>query len=228
MNRWILPAAAALMLVAGGALFAGCGGDGGDEPASAQTPGKQAPAGADSGAAELRSGLTALLQEHVYLTGTAVQQGVSNGLDSKEFEAAAATLDKNTVGLSQAIGSVYGDDAGKQFQALWRDHIGFFVDYTKAKASKDEQGAQAAKRKLDGYRAEFGAFLEGANPNLTKEAVAEELKPHVQSVFATIDAVVAGSPEAFELLRKAAGHMPGTANVLAGAIVKQMPEKYSS
>ena len=230
MRRFTLAAIAASLLAAGGVIGAGCGGD--DDKSSARTAPvantEAAAQGTDSGASELRSGLTALLQEHVYLAGIAINTGVSGGLDSKEYEAAAATLDQNSVGLSEAIGSVYGKEAGDQFLALWRDHIGFFVDYTKAKASKDRAGARDAEKKLDGYRAEFGAFLESANPNLTKEAVAEELKPHVESVFETIDAVVAGSPDVFEKLREAAGHMPGTANVLAGAIVKQMPEKFSA
>ena len=181
---------------------------------------------ADSGASELRATLTAGLQEHVYLAGITIANGVGQGLDSGEFKAAAASLDKNSIALSDAIGSVYGDDAGKQFLALWRDHIGFFVAYTKAKAEGDEMGAQQARKKLDGYRAEFGAFLSSANPELTQKAVAEELKPHVATVFSTIDAVVAGSPETFERLREAAGHMPMTANVLAGAITKQFPDKF--
>jgi len=184
-------------------------------------------AGTETGAAELRATLTAGLQEHVYLAGIAITNGVGSGLDSPEFEASAATLDKNSVALSEAIGSVYGPDAGEQFLALWRDHIGFFADYTAAKAEGDEKGAAAARKELDGYRAEFGAFLASANPELTKDAVAEELKPHVNSVFDAIDAVVAGSPKAFDLLRTAAGHMPGTANTLAGAIAKQFPDKFS-
>ena len=32
------------------------------------------------------------------------------------------------------------------------------------------------------------------NPNLPKDAVAEELKPHVATLFAAIDAHVAGDP----------------------------------
>jgi hypothetical protein len=182
----------------------------------------------ETGAAELRSTLTAGLQEHVYLAGIAISTGVGAGLDSAEFEAAAGTLDKNSVALSEAIGSVYGKPAGEQFLALWRDHIGFFVAYTKAKATGDTMGAAKAKKQLDGYRAEFGAFLASANPNLTQEAVADELKPHVSSVFKTIDAVVAKSPNTFDLLQEAAAHMPTTANVLAGAIAKQYPDKFGS
>ena len=182
----------------------------------------------DSGASELRAGLTSLLQEHVYLAGIAVANGVGNGLDSAQFKAAAGTLDDNSVALADAIGSVYGDDAGKQFLALWRKHIGFFVDYTMAKATKDKPRSAKAKTALDGYRTDFGAFIASANPNLPADAVAEELKPHVQSLFDAIDAVVAGKANAFDKLEAAAGHMPMTAKVLAGGIAKQFPDKFPS
>lgn len=229
-RRTFTLAAVGLAVVALG--VAGCGDDDDDGGNSASTGATtqadtRGPA-TETGAAELRATLTAGLQEHVYLAGIAIANGVQQGLDSPEFEAAAASLDENSVALSDAIGSVYGDDAGKQFLALWRDHIGFFVEYTKAKAEGDDATAQKAKRKLDGYRTEFGAFLSSANPELTQEAVAMELKPHVDSLFATIDAVVAGSPDTFELLREAAGHMPATANTLAGAIATQFPDKFGS
>jgi hypothetical protein len=211
----------------------GCGEDEKNETSSggtAQAASMDSRSGAatETGAAELRATLTAGLQEHVYLAGIAISTGVGAGLDSAEFKAAAGTLDKNSIALSEAIGSVYGGEAGKQFLALWRDHIGFFVDYTKAKATGDAKGAQAAKQGLNDYRAEFGAFIASANPNLTQKAVADELKPHVNSVFTTIDAVVAKSPKTFDLLQEAASHMPTTANVLAGAIAKQYPDKFGS
>jgi cytochrome c556 len=180
----------------------------------------------DSGASELRSGLTALLSEHVYLAGIAVSQGVGEGLTSKQFKAAAAALDTNSKGLAKAIGSVYGADAGKQFLALWRKHIGFFVTYTKGKATRNAKLTAKAKRRLDGYRADFGAFIASANPNLPAAAVAAELKPHVTTLFAAIDSVVAGKADAFKKLKKAADHMPMTAKILAGGIAKQFPDKF--
>src|SRR3954466_12728506 len=79
--------------------------------------------GVDSGASSLRAALTAGLQEHVYLAGIAVENGVNHGLDSGEFKAAASTLDKNSVALSQAIEGVYGQEAGTQFLKVWRQHI---------------------------------------------------------------------------------------------------------
>ncbi|HEV7863437.1 MAG TPA: hypothetical protein VGR20_12075, partial [Acidimicrobiia bacterium] len=55
------------------------------------------------------------------------------------------------------------------------------------------------------------------------------LVPHVQSLFTAIDAVTGASKgDPFELLRLAAAHMPGTADVLAGGIAKQFPDKFSS
>ncbi len=189
---------------------------------STMQPGAAADGGALTGAATLRAGLTALLQEHVYLAGFATDAALNGG----DFEAAAAALDTNSVDLSKAIGSVYGTDAETAFLSLWRTHIGFFVDYTQGSAAGDAAKVTKARADLDMYRADFGAFLASANPNLTKEAVAEELKMHTETLFAAIDAQAAGSAEASALLRTAAGHMPHTAEILASAIVKQMPAKF--
>ncbi len=180
-------------------------------------------AATQSGAASLRSLLTAQLQEHVYLAGIAVFNAVNN---PPAFDTSAATLDQNSQDLAASIASVYGEPAGEAFLALWRTHIGFFVDYTTARAAGDQAGQDAAREGLDEYRQDFGAFIESANPNLPKEAVVEELQPHVQSVFAAIDAVVDGDADAFDKLKVAAGHMPNTAATLAGGIAAQMPETF--
>lgn len=222
-------------LAAAALVAAGCGGGDDKQTASASDTtmthesmshksgsGK----GVDTAAASLRASLTAALQEHVYLAGIAVSQGVEHGLDSAQFKAAAGTLDKNSVAISDAIGSVYGDAAGKQFLKTWRDHIGFFVEYTKGRATNDAALVKKANRELDGYRAASGAFLAKANPNLTASAVSNDLKGHVATLQAAIDAVVAKKANAFDLLQSAASHMPGTAAVLAGAIQKQFPEKF--
>ena len=178
----------------------------------------------DTGAAALRSGLTVLLQEHVYLAGAAT--GAAIGGRDEEFEAAAATLDENSVALSEAIGSVYGDDAGAAFLELWRTHIGFFVDYTTGVATDDQAMADEALENLDQYRTDFGAFIASANPNLPADAVAAELEPHVETLTAAIDAQAAEDPAAYTLLKEAANHMPTTAAVLAGGIAMQFPEQF--
>ncbi len=222
------PVAAAVTISAALALVGTACGDGGDAqeaqaPTPMETASPQAAPTTDSGAAELRANLTSLLEEHVYLAGIAVNAAVSGG----DFDAAAATLDENSAALADAVGSVYGQDARDAFLELWRTHIGFFVDYTNAKAKGYDQAAQQAVEDLDGYRQDFGAFLSSANPQLTTEAVAEELVPHVETVLTAIDAAVAGDPSVYGELRAAAQVMPGTANVLAGAIVAQFPEMFA-
>ena len=189
----------------------------------AETMGLVGAEAAASGSANLQALLTAQLQEHVYLAGIAVFNAVNN---PPAFELSAATLDANSQDLAASIASVYGDDAGEAFLELWRTHIGFFVDYTTARAAGDEAGQAAAMEALQGYREDFGAFLESANPNLPKEAVIEELQPHVMTVFAAIDAVVDGEADAFDKLKTAANVMPNTAATLAGAIATQFPEKF--
>jgi hypothetical protein len=193
-----------------------------------------APTGADATttpAAELRAGLTALLQEHVYLAGIAINQAVADGgnLEAPGTASAVGALDANSVALSEAVGSVYGAEGGEQFLALWRAHIGFFVDYTLGGATGNQAMQEGARQQLDDYRADFGAFVDSATGgNLAADAVAAELQVHVDSLLVAVDAILAGSPDVFPLLREAAGHMPGTAAALAGAIAAQMPDTFGS
>ncbi len=183
---------------------------------------------ADSPASQLQQTLTQLLDEHEYLAGITVAMGVQNGLDSPEFGLAAEALDANSVDLSKAVASVYGDEGGAQFLKLWRAHIGFFVDYTAAQAGGDAKGAKKALKDLDGYRADFGAFIEAATEGgLPKDAVEDALDPHIKSTITAIDTVLGieeGNP--FLALKEAATHLPAIATALSGAIVTQFPDKF--
>jgi hypothetical protein len=170
-------------------------------------------------AAELRGGLTYLLTEHVYLAGVATGTAVSKkgNLKDPAVVGAVKALDANSVALADALGSVY-PDAKAPFLASWRQHIGFFVDYTLGRATGNKALVTKAQKELDGYRTSFGQLINSVVPQLPADAVAQELVPHVQSLEAAIDAQVAGSPKQFQLLNDAASHMVGTAKVLAGGI----------
>jgi hypothetical protein len=243
MNRTLMKSAAGLAVFA--LLGAACGNDDtGTATTGSPTPTEQTddtggdadPAGdvdgaaTDSGAAELRSGLTALLQEHVYLAGVAINQAVADGgdLEAPATVNAVETLDANSVALSEAIAGVYGDEAGEQFLAQWRDHIGFFVDYTLGGATGDQAMQDEAKANLDEYRADFGAFIESATDgNLDAGTVADELQVHVNTLVEAVDAILAGDPEVYSKLQTAAAHMPGVAAALAGAIAEQNPDLFA-
>ena len=175
-------------------------------------------------AAGLRVGLNALLSEHVYLAAAATNAAL--GGRQPEFEAAAAALDANSVDVAKAIGSVYGAEAEQAFLPLWRKHIGMVVDYTVGAATGDRAKQDRAVADLVGYTQDFGAFLQSANPHLPKPVVADLVKHHVLTLKAVIDAQGANDQErAFAALRTGAGHMQMIADPLAGAIVKQFPEK---
>ena len=183
----------------------------------------------DTPAATLTRDLTSLLAGHEYLAGIALYTAVGAGgdLNDPTVKAAVKALDDNSVALSEAVGSVYGDAGAKQFLSLWRAHIGFFVEYTLGQATGDEMMAKKAQKKLDGYRNDFGAFIEGATEGgLTQDQVAEALTPHVESTIAAIDSIVAGDGKAFDKLQVAASHLPGIATALSGAIVEQFPDKF--
>lgn len=178
-------------------------------------------------AAESRTGLNAVLREHVYLAAAAT--GAALGGRETEFKAAAEALDANSVEIARAIGSVYGADAETAFLPLWRRHIGFAVDYTVGVATKDKAKQDKAVGDLVQYTEDFGAFLSSANPHLTKNAVAGLVKTHVLTLKDVIDAQAAGNPrKAYMAVRGAAGHMGMIADPLAEAIVKQFPDKFAA
>jgi hypothetical protein len=174
----------------------------------------------DTPAVQLYAQLSTLLQEHVYLAGIAVDTGLSFGLDSPEFEAAAAALDTNSVELADVIGTA-DESAREPFLELWREHIGFFVDYAAAAAEGDEQGQQQALDDLDGYRQQAGAFFEDlTGGELPADAVAESLAGHIDTLSAAIDAAVAGDAEVFDQLKEAAHHVgeQGSAKAIATGV----------
>jgi len=177
-------------------------------------------------APELKVALNNLLSEHVWLASAATGAALQGR--KGDFDAAASTLDANSVEISKAIGMVYGPGAETAFLALWRKHIGMVVDYTTGLATKNKAKQDKAVSDLVAYTQEFGAFLSGANPNLTKDAVAGLVKEHVLTLKAVIDAQAAKDPaKAYAAMRAAAGHMSMIANPLADAIVKQFPSKFA-
>ena len=220
--------------LAGTLLFAACGSDDDDTAAAGDTSpaeettestaaeGDAMSASTDDGASTLRAGLTSLLQEHVYLAGIAVETALDAGgdLEAPPVQAAVAALDENSVALADAVGSVAGDENGEAFLGLWREHIGFFVDYTLGKATGDQAAVDQALTDLSGYQEAAGAFFEEITAGeLPAEALIESLDMHISTLTAAIDALVAGDAQVFTLLRAAGQHMPMAAAALSGAIV---------
>jgi hypothetical protein len=221
-TRLAAAAVATLMTVS----LAACGSSSTTSSTSSTSPSSSSSTTATTGAAatttpaaELRAGLTDLLTQHVYLAGIALKTAVDKGGNLKDpsVVAAVTTLDANSVALSKAVGSAY-PAAEAPFLQSWRQHIGFFVNYTLGKATKNAAMAAKAKSDLNGYRTSFGQLIHSVVPELPADAVAQELVPHVQTLLDTIDALVSGKAAVYPDLEMAAMHMPGTAKILAGGI----------
>ena len=172
-------------------------------------------------AADLRVTLDNLLGEHALLAIWATQAGYSG---QKSFPALAGQLDKNSVAISKAIGSVYGDAAAKQFldgKNLWRAHIKYFVDYTVALAKKDTAGQKKAVANLMTYIQVQAAFFAKAT-GLPKQALVNDLTAHVLQLKGQLDAYAKGNfKQSYALAAGAYDHMFMTGDLLAGAIAKQ-------
>lgn len=210
----------AAVAAAAGLLAAGCGAGAATNSTSAAegVHNKAAAQQGDLTAADLRFTLERQLGQHAMLAVAAMRAGVS-GQDY--FEPAAASLSQNADDLTESIRLVYGDEGAEGFKKMWTDHIGFFVEYTTGLAEGDQDKQDKAKKQLDQYRQDFGAFLEKATGGkLTQSAVAELLQVHVDQL---VEQVEAYNDEDYDTAasqtREAYAHMFMTAKGLASAIV---------
>ncbi len=102
-----------------------------------------------------------------------------------------------------------------------------------AVASGDDDGKTQALADLDGYADDFAAFLNSANPNVDPAAFADNLRMHVGTLTAVIDAQAEATPQesgnqqtAYMALRDAYAHMGGSAAALSAAISTQFPDLF--
>jgi hypothetical protein len=227
---------ALLAVVASALMLAACGGDEDETAADGPVPTQTGSTGTSddmdmdtataSPAGDLRVTLDTLLGEHALLAIAASQKGLDGDPD---FEAIAGALDRNSVEISEAIGSVYGDEAARTFldgPSLWRDHIGFFVDYTIGLANDDQAAQQEAVDNLTGYTGAFSGFLAQAT-GLPQDALQEGLATHITQLKGALDAYADGNYEqAYTLFREAYKHMVATGDTLATAIVQQNSDMF--
>lgn len=186
---------------------------------SGSTSSSKGSASTTTKAADARVALNNALREHVSLSSVALRAAFDGDPNTK---AALATLDDNSVEVAGVVGSVYGPDAQKQFLQLWRNHIGFFADYTLAAKKGDKAGMDKAVAELANYSKDAGQFFEGANPNLPASAVMPLLKTHRDDVLAIVNAWgkkdYTGSYKAEQVARDQVGTI---GDALAAGIAKQ-------
>lgn len=175
-------------------------------------------------AAQLRITVNRALAEHAFLLGEAMRSGLGGG---EGFEAAGDALEENTTELVGLIESVYGAAAGDQFGELWRSHVAYLVDYTRALEADDDTAQDLAQDQLHEYVTDFSTFLAGANPNLPAAAVEELVSEHVEQLEA-IAAFDAGDySRAYPAIRRTYAHMFSIGDALSEAIAVQFSDRFT-
>lgn len=168
--------------------------------------------------AQLRADLTGLLQEHVYLVGLGLAELIqaSGDVSGPAVQGTFDSVDDNASDLSLSL----EDDpsAAQELLDLWREHVTYFQDYTIGRFIGDATRIEQARSDLAAWRDDVGRLLAQKYDGLSKEAIAEELVPHVDSVLAYADATAISDVTAAGLLRQAAQVMPDVARTLAAAI----------
>lgn len=209
-------AVVALVLTASAQLAAQASSDA-PRPASHAVPDFDVPA------AQLRVALDTTLAEHAFLLAEAMRARLGTG---EGFDAVGEALEENSVQLIGLVESVYGEDAGRQFGDLWRAHVAYLVDYTRALAADDESAQALAERQLHTYVQDFSAFLAAANPNLPAAAVEELIGEHVQQLQIVVAFDAGDYERAYPAMRRTYTHMYTIGDALAQAIAVQFPERF--
>jgi hypothetical protein len=199
------------LLVATAAVVALVGSSG----VAAQTP--------EQPATTLRVTIDRLLAEHALLSMDVIRSAMIGGPD---FDAAAALLDANTAEVIGAIEGVYGPEAGAAFGDQWRNHIGYLVDYARARVSGDADAAGLAQRQLDRYVAEFSALLAEAMPVLPKRTVRGLISEHVQQLEHVADFDEGHFGQAYPAIRHTHHHMFDIGDGLVVGIINGFPDRF--
>lgn len=176
-------------------------------------------------AADLRASLVTLGVEHMQLTNQAVDGALDSSPNASETGAA---LYKNGTDIGAAVGSIYGKDAEATFNSVWKLHLDQFVNYAVASSKGDEMAKKAALEAIDsGYTKPLAQYLAKANPNINEGNLEAALRHHIEVTATMIDKHVEKDfAEESKQLSEASEHIESIFSSLAGAIVKQYPDKF--
>lgn len=209
-------------VLAASVLGAACGGGGDDESAPTTVPEYNVSEGVGSAAAELRTDLTAMLQEHALLVGMASAATIA-GTDAAPV---VAVLDENSVALGAVITELYGAPAGPTFLDAWRRHAAGLLAFAGVAPSGDKAVMDKAKADLKPIQEEIASIINTANKQLTTEALTESLDGYARSLQSAITAQAKKDEAAPSKLKAAVDEMAGPALLLTSGIIKFAPDAF--
>lgn len=142
--------------------------------------------------------------------------------EKKSADAVVANAKK----IADAVGSFYGEAAGKKMLELLAGHWGGVKALTDAQKAGDTAAVSKAMQDLSANADEIAKFLSGANPNLPESAVKGLLVTHAAHHQALTGEIMKGDTAAAAKTWTAMqAHMNTIADALSDGIAKQFPAK---
>ena len=146
--------------------------------------------------------------------------------DAAAEKKAADAVVANAKQIADAVGSFYGDAAGKKMFELLAGHWAGVKALTDAGKSGDTAASAKAMQDLATNADAIAKFLSGANPNLPEDVVKGLLVAHAGHHSALIDEVMQGdNAAAAKTWTAMQAHMNTIADALSDGIAKQFPAK---
>ncbi|MFJ4394328.1 hypothetical protein [Pseudomonas sp. NPDC089396] len=180
---------------------------------------------AESAALNTRLALRDLWVEHIFwVRNYAVANQAGN---AKQSAVAANEVVADATKIANSIAPFYGQPAADQLLKLLAGHWGAIKHYSDATVAKDKKGQQAAVDELTSNAKAIAAFLAKANPYLPEPTLLTLLSAHGGHHVAQIDQLAAGDytgeARTWAMMRE---HILALSDALAGALVKQFPDKF--
>ncbi|MEO8745095.1 MAG: hypothetical protein ABI334_09725 [Candidatus Dormiibacterota bacterium] len=179
---------------------------------------------ADSKAADLRTQLDLLLEEHVIVVA---KQAIAASNNTDEYAGYATLLTTNANALVDVMRSVFGNTSAAEFERLWVVQNGYLVDYTIGLVTHNADKSNGAMSGLvNGFEPQFTQLMANIT-SLPKDSIAGLETAQVTGAKTVIDDEISQSYSAmYSDLRAAYGDGARTGDVLATQIAQQFPDKF--
>jgi hypothetical protein len=146
--------------------------------------------------------------------------------DAAAEKKSADAVVANATKIADAVGSFYGDAAGKKMLELLAGHWGGVKALTDAQKAGDSAGVTQAMSDLSTNADAIAKFLSGANPNLPESAVKSLLVTHAAHHQALTGEIMKGdTANAAKTWSAMQAHMNTIADALSDGIARQFPQK---
>src|ERR1700681_2095878 len=215
-----------LALAVAGLILIGCSGTTSSTTPSATPIASASPSArpSDSKAADLRTQLDLLLEEHVMVVA---KQAVAASNRTDEYSAYLALLASNATSLADIIRSAFGNTAATQFAQAWAIQNGYLVDYTIGVVTHNAAKSNgAASGLVNGFTPQFAQLVTKLS-QLSVDSITQLETTQLTNVKAVIDDEIGQSyTKMYADLRLAFANSAELGNTLAVRMSQQFPDKF--